>query len=351
MICYTVNMNSKQDERNTIFSRIIELKPGGDNYTEYYKNNPEKEETDSRLRSHPPGVFADKLTEQAVVEGTFRLLAKLRSLTGHEKKAPDLPQIIGPISENDNANSSGESISNSKTIKNLAASQGAVLSGIVKTDTKFLYSIRGRGPWYGNPVTGVLPNTIIFAVEMDEEAINHAPAVEASMEVVNGYLKAASIGLAVKYSIDAMGYRAVCHMDGESEIIMPSAAVAAGLGSFGLLGLLVTRKFGPRVRLAAVTTDMPLSVDIPPPFSLLKFCKTCGKCETFCPSNAIPKYSDIENGDIPAINHESCYKTWKELGTDCGVCLAACPFSHKKKAEGKNEEKKSDFLKNYLYRT
>ena len=41
----------------------------------------------------------------------------------------------------------------------------------------------------------------------------------------------------------------------------PHAAVAAGLGEFGLLGILISRRFGTHVRLGSIITDAPLTVD------------------------------------------------------------------------------------------
>jgi ferredoxin len=28
------------------------------------------------------------------------------------------------------------------------------------------------------------------------------------------------------------------------------------------------------------------------------------------------------------IDHDNCYERWRSLGTDCGICLSTCPFSH-----------------------
>ena len=113
------------------------------------------------------------------------------------------------------------------------------------------------------------------------------------------------------------------HIDGESEIALPPAAVAAGLGEIGRHGLLVMKKFGSRVRLSAVTTDLPLPFDEPVLIEkegLADFCVRCGKCSLECPANAIPVGHD-------SVDHEACFGAWKRFGTDCGICLAVCPFS------------------------
>ena len=28
------------------------------------------------------------------------------------------------------------------------------------------------------------------------------------------------------------------------------------------------------------------------------------------------------------INAEECYRRWRSLGTDCGLCIANCPFTY-----------------------
>ena len=48
-----------------------------------------------------------------------------------------------------------------------------------------------------------------------------------------------------------------------------------------------------------------------------------------CPGKAIPVKKVLGEGDTQRwqINHDTCYERWRSLGTDCGVCLSACPFS------------------------
>ena len=53
-------------------------------------------------------------------------------------------------------------------------------------------------------------------------------------------------------------------------------AIDAGLGELGRNGLLVTPKYGPRVRLAKILTNMPLVPDSPIRFGVTEFWKTDG---------------------------------------------------------------------------
>jgi ferredoxin len=60
------------------------------------------------------------------------------------------------------------------------------------------------------------------------------------------------------------------------------------------------------------------------------FCSSCRKCADNCPSRAL---SLEEKENVRGVwkwptRVESCYAYWRTLGTDCGICMAVCPFSH-----------------------
>ncbi|MHA2157897.1 MAG: 4Fe-4S dicluster domain-containing protein, partial [Candidatus Thorarchaeota archaeon] len=119
-------------------------------------------------------------------------------------------------------------------------------------------------------------------------------------------------------------------------------AIDAGLGQYGRHGLLITKEFGPRVRIAKVLTDMPLQRDYPDEGfckSVVRFCEICEKCATTCPSQSIPygKEQTWEGTTIsnnPGIKKwyvevESCYGFWVENGSDCSNCVRSCPYNKK----------------------
>jgi reductive dehalogenase len=107
-------------------------------------------------------------------------------------------------------------------------------------------------------------------------------------------------------------------------------AVDAGLGETGRLGYLLTKDFGLRVRLGAVTTDLPLVPDKPVDIGVEGFCRICKKCADCCPSNAIPLEDQKEvNGSLRwKLNAETCFEYWGKVGTDCNICMRVCPWSH-----------------------
>ena len=197
------------------------------------------------------------------------------------------------------------------------------------TDQSCVYEVRGRGDRYGKPVDDVLPMTFVYALEMSVEEMRTAPGIREAAEVAGTYLRVAIPALLIASYLRGLGYRAVAHMDGESELVLPPIAERAGLGQIGRHGLLVNKKYGSRIRLGAVTTDAELVQDGPVNFKLEKVCEVCRKCADLCPAGAIPGGSIIGDyaAQVRSIDHEACFSLWRKFGTDCGVCVSACPYS------------------------
>jgi len=151
------------------------------------------------------------------------------------------------------------------------------------------------------------------------------------MESARQYVEAARVALQLGYLIRWLGYPARAHIDGNYRVVAPLVARDAGLGEIGRMGLLMTPELGPRVRLGVVTTDLPLIPDgRRDDVSAIDFCRTCKKCAENCPSRSIP-FGDREeiNGALRwRIDSDSCFRYWNLIGTDCGRCMAVCPYSH-----------------------
>ena len=322
------------DERDTIFSRM-ELTPGSARFEEYYRRRPEFKETDTAFRNAPPGVFAGREIEQRRVDADFRLIERLRALIDGEPAAEKIeaePEAL------------------TRELIECAEAEGAVAAGIVATPQEFAYGTRGRGELYGKAAAPLLPWTLVYAMEMDYRATMEAPAPEEAVEVAAVYLRLALLGLKLAHRIREYGYRALTHMDGRSQLILPPTAEAAGLGAIGRHGLLVHPRYGSRIRLGAVTTELPLSPTKAGGFGITEFCERCGRCAELCPMGAIPTGNRAEQPDGRwKSDHEACFAGWRRFGTDCGVCLAVCPYSTPAGEAGPARPGSPDFLKRYLF--
>ncbi|RKY84220.1 hypothetical protein DRQ09_08930 [candidate division KSB1 bacterium] len=236
-------------------------------------------------------------------------------------------------------------------VKHAALFYGASLSGIAKLNPLWIYSDhfapkrddRSRAipvyrdgdrfeqtedAWY---IPESMNRVIALAFEEDYYAIANSPGRLASAAVGNGYSRMAFTALTLAEFIRALGYRAIPAGNGVGLSI--PIAIDAGLGELGRLGLLVTPKFGPRVRLAKVITDMPLTPDPPISFGVPEFCEECMLCAEYCPSGAITKGPRTWKGTSPSNNPgtykwyvrgEKCYDF---NGFSCSNCKRVCPFS------------------------
>jgi epoxyqueuosine reductase len=153
-----------------------------------------------------------------------------------------------------------------------------------------------------------------------------------------GYSKMSFIIACLAQFIRNLGYKAYpCANDTGLSIPM---AIDAGLGALGRIGLLLTKEYGPRVRLCKVLTNMPLKTDVPDVNfieKVTKFCQSCMKCAENCDVYAItkeikPNYSIKCASNNPGTkkwynNVEKCYGAWVDYSSDCGKCIQACPFS------------------------
>jgi reductive dehalogenase len=209
---------------------------------------------------------------------------------------------------------------------------GAHSAGITPLHPYHLYSHKGRGPRKGQPIETTHISAIAITVEMNERMLKSAPAGTTVMESSEQYLRSGMLALQLASFIRELGYGATAHIDGNYEVICPLVAVDAGLGTLGRMGLLMTPRLGPRVRIAVVTTDLELlPSERHPEHTTIHFCHLCKKCAVNCPAAAIPDGPQSIHEGVKRwkINSEKCYHFWTVSGTDCGRCITVCPFSHR----------------------
>jgi ferredoxin len=217
-------------------------------------------------------------------------------------------------------------------IKGLAGYYGALDVGITELQPYHVYSHIGRGPGtYGAEVPMEHDYAVAFTVEMDHEMVGTNPTPPGVMESAKQYVEVGRVAVQLAEVIRRMGFEARAHIDGNYRVIAPLVARDAGLGEIGRMGLLMTPQQGPRVRLGVVTTTLELVPDgRVPSQALIDFCTICNKCAENCPSNTISfeARQEIDGALRWRINPDSCFLYWNVIGTDCGICMAVCPYSH-----------------------
>ncbi len=309
------------DERTIMFARA-RLQPGTENYHAYYTDHPEHKAPDDNFRKNPgllePGAVVYDPLLASSPEGGFFLTESLRHAVDGPVETHKIKQDPATLS---------------RFVKDLVVYHGAQGVGICELQPYHLYSHIGRGSGeYGAPVTLDHKFAIGFTVEMDHAMINAAPRMPAVMESARQYAESAKIAVILAAAIRSMGYPARAHIDGNYRVIAPLVAKDAGLGEIGRMGLLMTPRLGPRVRLAVVTTDLPLITDQATwDPTVIDFCTVCNKCAVACPSQAIPFSQRQTHPDGTLrwkLDAERCYTYWTRTGTDCGRCMAVCPYAH-----------------------
>ncbi len=312
--------HKRVDERDIMFARF-HLQPGTADHDAYYAMRPENLASDEKFRSLPGLLSPDAKKANAevfaVAKASFGLTRAVRDEVDGEKAPHRVQHDPAEIAE---------------FLKDLTLYFGARTAGIAALKPYHIYSHIGRGAGtYGAPIDLDHTYALAFTVEMDHEVMLSAPNAPVVMESAKQYVEAAKIALQLGTFIRSQGYQARAHIDANYRVIAPLVARDAGLGEIGRMGLLMTPELGPRVRLGVVTTDMPLNPDSRADGRpMIDFCRICVKCAENCPSKSIPfdDRQEIDDALRWRINPDTCFRYWNVIGTDCGLCMAVCPYSH-----------------------
>lgn len=112
-----------------------------------------------------------------------------------------------------------------------------------------------------------------------------------------------------------------------------TAATRSGLGWVGRHCQLVTRPFGPWVRLGTVFTDMPMVYGTPLDRG---YCGTCRACVDACPAGALSGKDWKPGMEREEILDAAACDRWKKKhyrqfhnGHNCGICSSVCPYGLK----------------------
>jgi epoxyqueuosine reductase len=114
-------------------------------------------------------------------------------------------------------------------------------------------------------------------------------------------------------------------------------ATRAGLGWIGKTDLLISKAFGPRLRLVTILLDQDPGIDSMPIEK--SRCGDCNICVMKCPANAANgKLWDIKTHRDEFFNAYKCREKCRELAKQklnvderiCGLCIYICPIGKRK---------------------
>lgn len=331
------------DERCQVFARNRSLRPGSREYEAFYRDYPEYEAYDvtRREKGGPLGAIGsiDGKEGKVNVEATLACVSIPQALSTPDKVEPQpaFNPMYQSATEATRLQEKKYILSPQEAterVKGYTLCLGADLVGIAEINPLWVYSHRGEifhDNWedWGKPI---IPNryAVVFAEEMDFGMVGAAPHTPTVIESMRNYAKGAFIATQLARFIANLGYSATANHLRHYDALLVPLAVDAGLGEMGRLGYLMTKEYGPRVRLSAVTTDLPLVPDSPLDLGVVDFCKICKKCARCCPSHSIPlEEQAVSNGALRwKLNEETCFEYWGKIGTDCNICMRVCPWSH-----------------------
>ena len=315
----------RYDQRNLIFNRI-----SGDPHWEGYGRTEEEQ----GLKNISEDKLGYTRVDYALTEASWTVHDVWTEAFSWERlERPWGPSLMGdrwyrePVEVKDVSEMTDR-------VKKAARFFGAVLVGVAELSQRWLYANKRQDL---EPIvfSEAMRYVVVMALEMDELAIATSPECPAAAITGLAYSRMAFAASSLAEFIRNLGYTAI--PDGNDTGLSIPLAIDAGLGQLGRNGLLVTPKFGSRVRICKIYTDLPLEPDQPVDFGVTEFCKDCRLCAEACEVDAIsfdrePGWEPVCKSNNPGVrkwyvNGEKCYVYWCENGTDCSTCISVCPYN------------------------
>jgi ferredoxin len=176
------------------------------------------------------------------------------------------------------------------------------------------------------------PWVVVLALAHNYERLKHVPSDESNgvgvCDVGDQYARGTRASYALANWIRSQGYNATAYPGPSANaLVLIPPAIASGLGELGKHGSLISRHFGAGVRLAGITTDMPLLASAPDRFGADEFCRTCQVCTRECPPGAILENKQMVRGEERwYVDFDKCIPYFTEAAS-CGICIAVCPWT------------------------
>ena len=201
-----------------------------------------------------------------------------------------------------------------------------------------------KGMLAGDATTFEFPCAVTFAVEIPKDAARASldkPSEEmrSAYKMCNKKLKEA--GERIVQLLIAEGYKArfidPAQRVNPEKLLGPMSQKAiaslSGMGWIGKNGLLITESYGPRQRMGAVLTDMPVTREAK---LVDNQCGTCTACIDRCAMKVLkgPDFKHHPGSRDLVIDWAKCGVYEARLIGDgsrpemaCGRCISVCPFS------------------------
>jgi ferredoxin len=176
------------------------------------------------------------------------------------------------------------------------------------------------------------PWVIVIALAHNYERLRQVPSDENNgvgvTDMGDQYARGTRAAYALANWIRSQGYKANAYPGPMADaLLLIPPAIASGLGELGKHGSLISRHFGSGVRLAGVTTNMPLAATAPDRFGADEFCRTCQICTKECPPRAIgPEKQMVRGVERWYVDFDKCIPYFAESAS-CGICIAVCPWT------------------------
>ncbi len=311
------------DERDNVQGRH-ELKPGSPEWERYYHEHPDLKEKD--LAQHDlPGAL--KVGAPADIKAFMAMISLLGQL-GHES------MVDGPV-DPDKVVMTPERAT--EKIKGFARHLGAQAVRIGPLNQAYVYSHKGRvnrrsgegEPKVGTPIVLPHEHAVVLVEGLNHKILKGAPKKQVILEVFRAYSKLGHMAVILARYIRMLGYPARAHIVTNYQLIVPPVAIDAGVGELGRHGIVISEEFGSAMQMAIVTPALPLVHDEKRRLGVDDFCRHCKICAENCPSGAIShgEKQVVRGVERYPFKAEACFRIWNETGTDCGVCIASCPYS------------------------
>jgi len=173
-------------------------------------------------------------------------------------------------------------------------------------------------------------HAIVLVMEMDKARMALAPSLDTAVMIHETYDALGRASNKIARWLRDRGFSAHAGHPLSGMALYPPLAQKAGLGWRGISGLLITPRFGPRGRIAAVFTE----IENFPVYDgneykwVLDYCNVCHRCIHECPPKAIYNTPIChDNQLVTTVDNRKCFPYFAN-NHGCSICIKVCPFNN-----------------------